>query len=124
MGVFGMNRAVGSGSDLRGSSSVSSVRAQNKVRSDENKVKHLEATVAKVLMINEALWEIIRDKFDMTDEDLHDKIHEVDMRDGQADGKNQRKASKCPECDHMVSSRHPACLYCGHVMDSSIFDME
>jgi len=124
MGVFGMHGARGSAHDVHGSKGLSSVRAQNKVRSDESTVKHLEATVAKILMINEALWEIIRDKHGMTEEDLHNKIYEVDMRDGQADGKNQRKASKCPNCDHMVSSRHAACLYCGQVMESSVFDME
>ncbi|MCF7975190.1 MAG: zinc ribbon domain-containing protein [Phycisphaerae bacterium] len=124
MGVFGMHGVLRPGNDIHASSELSSVRAKNKLRSDESKVKHLEATVAKILMINEALWEIIRDKFDMTDEDFHNKLYEVDMRDGQVDGKNQRKASKCPKCDHMVSSRHPACLYCGQVMDSSIFDME
>ena len=123
MGVFGMHGASNISRNLQGSTG-SSARAQSKVRSDESTVKHLEATVAKLLMINEALWEIVRDKFNMTDEDLHEKIHEVDMRDGTADGKNQRKASKCPNCDHMVSSRHPACLYCGHVMDTSVFSME
>ncbi len=124
MGVFGMNGAIRPRNDVLGNSGAASVRNQNKIRSDESEVKHLEATVAKVLMINEALWEIVRDKFNMTDDDLHAKLYEVDMRDGQADGKNQRRATKCPNCDHMVSSRHPACLYCGQVMDSSIFDME
>ena len=123
MGVFGMHGASNISSNLQGSGG-SSARAQSKVRSDESKVKHLEATVAKLLMINEALWEIVRDKFGMSDEDLNDKIYEVDMRDGAADGKNQRKASKCPNCNHMVSSRHTACLYCGHVMDTSVFTME
>jgi len=123
MGVFGMHGTSNISSNLQGSGQ-SSARAQSKVRSDESKVKHLEATVAKLLMINEALWEIIRDKFNMTDEDLHEKLYEVDMRDGTADGKNQRKASKCPNCNHMVSSRHPACLYCGQIMDTSVFGME
>ena len=123
MGVFGMHGASNISSNLKGSGQ-SSARAQSKVRSDESKVTHLEATVAKLLMINEALWEIVRDKFNMTDEDLHAKIYEVDMRDGAVDGKNQRKASKCPNCNHMVSSRHTACLYCGQVMDTSVFAME
>ena len=124
MGVFGMHGAHSSRSGLTSDSGKVSTRPQSKIRSDESVVKHLEATVAKVLMINEALWEIIRDKHGLTDEDLDNKIYEVDMRDGQADGKNQRKATKCPSCKHMVSSRHPACLYCGHVMDSSVFSME
>ena len=118
MGVFGMHRTPTSSTDLSSS-------AQKKRRKDDGDLKQLEATVAKVLMINEALWEIIRDKHGLTDDDLHKKLHEVDMRDGLADGKNQRKATKCPQCGHMVSSRHPACLYCGQVMEeASVFSME
>jgi hypothetical protein len=55
--------------------------------------------------------------------DLHKKLYEIDMRDGVLDGKNQRKAQKCPECQHMVSTRHPACIYCGKVMDDSVFSI-
>ena len=68
--------------------------------------------------------EFIRDKHGMTDDDLHKKLYEIDMRDGALDGRNQRKASECPGCGRMVSARHPACLYCGQVMDTSVFTME
>jgi len=72
-------------------------------------------------MINEALWELIRDRHGLTEKDLHDKLYEVDMRDGILDGKHQRKSVKCPNCGHTVSPRHPACIYCGQVIDESVF---
>lgn len=83
----------------------------------------LEANLAKCLMINEALWEIIRDKLNLTENDLNDKLYQIDMRDGRLDGKNQRPATKCPQCSRTVSARHLACLYCGHVMDDSVFNL-
>jgi ribosomal protein S27AE len=99
----------------------SAARTKSKVGSVERQVRVLEANLAKSMMINEALWELIRDKHGLTEKDLHDKLYEVDMRDGVLDGKHQRKAEQCPNCGHTVSPRHPACIYCGQVIDESVF---
>jgi hypothetical protein len=97
------------------------VRAKSKTKSVERDIRVLEANLAKSMMINEALWELIRDRHGLTEKDLHDKLYEVDVRDGTLDGKNQRKAVECPKCSHRVSPRHPACIYCGQVIDESVF---
>ena len=96
-------------------------RAKSKVGRVERDLRALKANLAKSMMINEALWELIRDKHGLTEKDLQDKLYEVDMRDGVLDGKNQRKAVDCPNCSHAVSPRHPACIYCGQVIDESVF---
>ena len=75
------------------------------------------------MLICESLWELLAEKTNLTLDDLHQKLYEVDMRDGVLDGKNQRQATECPNCRHMVSSRHPACLYCGQVIDDSVFNI-
>ncbi len=102
---------------------AAAARAESKTHAVERKLRLLEANLAKSLMINEALWEMIRDNHGLTEKDLHKKLYEVDMRDGVLDGKTQRKASEGPDCGHMVSARHPACIYCGKVMDTSAFTM-
>ncbi|MBC8379333.1 MAG: hypothetical protein H8E62_09170, partial [Planctomycetes bacterium] len=86
-------------------------------------VKILEANLAKTMMICEALWELLAAKTDLTEQDLYQKILDVDLRDGVQDNKNQRKAIKCPKCQRTVSARHAACLYCGEVVDQSIFTL-
>ena len=86
-------------------------------------LRFLEANLAKSLLINEALWELIRDKLGLTEQDLHERLYQIDMRDGVLDGKNQRKVSECPACHRKVSPRHPACLYCGQVLDDTVFQM-
>lgn len=89
-----------------------------------NRIKILENNVAKALLINEALWELIREKLRLTDDEFNEKLYAIDMRDGTLDGKNQRShAMKCPQCNRMVSHRHAACLYCGHIMDDSVFSL-
>ena len=36
-------------------------------------------------------------------------------------GEKEVETWKCPKCNHMVSARHPACIYCGEIIDNSIF---
>ena len=98
-------------------------RAKSKAAALLGRVKFLEANLAKAMLISETLWEFIKENHNLTDKQLHEKIFEVDMRDGVLDGKNQRKAAECPNCRHMVSPRHPACLYCGQIIDESAFSL-
>ena len=119
LGTFGM--AGEHFSPAAAKATGDAARAKSKARSVEREVRVLEANLAKSMMINEALWEIIRDQHGLTEKDLHDKLYEVDMRDGVLDGKHQRKSAKCPNCHHTVSPRHPACIYCGQVIDKSVF---
>ena len=122
LGTFGMvGMAYGSAQVASTVTASDAARAKSKARSVECQLKVLEANLAKSMMINEALWELIRDRHGLTEKDLHDKLYEVDMRDGILDGKNQRKAVECPKCGHTVSPRHPACIYCGQVIDESVF---
>ncbi len=122
LGTFGMVRlAYGSAQVASTAAAGDAARAKSKARSVERELRVLEANLAKSMMINEALWELIRDQHGLTEKDLHDKLYEVDMRDGVLDGKHQRNAVKCPNCDHTVSPRHPACIYCGQVIDESVF---
>ena len=86
-------------------------------------IKILEGDLAKSLMISEALWELLSEKTGLTEQDLLDKINEVDLRDGVLDGKNQRNVIDCPNCGRKVSARHTACLYCGEVIDKSVFEL-
>jgi len=101
-----------------------SAAAKSKASQAAERVRILEANLAKVLMINEALWEILRDKLGLTDENLNTKLYEIDMRDGVLDGKNQRSVSECPSCHRKVSPRHPACIYCGQIIHDSVFHIK
>ena len=120
MGSFGMIGAVGEpiGSSFAAGTAA---EAKNKAYSAQKQVRILEANLAKTLLITEALWEIVRDQCGLTIKDLHEKLYEVDMRDGILDGKNQRQRTQCPKCGRTVSPRHPACIYCGEVIDKSVF---
>ena len=86
-------------------------------------VRILENNLARAFLINEALWELMQKKLHLTEDDLNKKLYDIDMRDGQLDGKNQPNPSKCPNCNRPVSARHAACIYCGTVIDKSVFSI-
>jgi hypothetical protein len=99
-------------------------RAKHAASRAEQRIKLLEANLAKGLMICETLWELLVEKTGLTQDDLINKLNEVDMRDGVLDGKNQRGIAECAACGRKVSGRHAACLYCGEVIDGSVFNPE
>ena len=77
------------------------------------RIRELEHHVQRLQLLNQALWELLREKLQLSDEDLQAKAHEVDMRDGVEDGLMTNTALKCPTCGRVSSSKHWRCLYCG-----------
>ncbi|MEM7201234.1 MAG: hypothetical protein AAF628_13260 [Planctomycetota bacterium] len=83
----------------------------------------LQSTLDRVLLINRALWEIVRDQHGLNDEQLRDKVSEIDMRDGVMDGRLRQEARRCPGCDRVMNRRHRHCLYCGaQDLEADVFD--
>lgn len=78
-----------------------------------SKVKQLEAEVERLVLSQNALWEIARDRLNITEDVLIAKMKEIDLRDGVADGKVTQVPLGCPSCGRVSSSRHWKCLYCG-----------
>lgn len=126
--IFGMSHSYGgdrySNSTAR-DAQADATRAQNKAESLKMEVRMLQANLGKALLLNEALWELIRDKLNLNEQDLHNKLYEIDMRDGELDGQNQRSgAQQCPQCNRKTSAKRPTCLYCGQVLDNSVFSID
>jgi DNA-directed RNA polymerase subunit RPC12/RpoP len=60
------------------------------------------------------LWELLKAKTTLTDEDIVAYIRQVDMRDGTLDGRASSEDLNCPNCGRrlLAHSRHK-CLWCG-----------
>ncbi|HOZ50169.1 MAG TPA: hypothetical protein PLO37_22505 [Candidatus Hydrogenedentes bacterium] len=76
-------------------------------------IKDLQHQLARLSLLNQALWELIRDKAGLTDAHLERMAQEIDLRDGVADGQITHGAVKCPTCGRISNSKHYRCLYCG-----------
>ncbi|MDP1564018.1 MAG: hypothetical protein Q8M16_21765 [Pirellulaceae bacterium] len=120
-GMYGYDRFGGRSADI--GAAADAQRAASQARDAEQRVKALEESVAKTLLICESLWEIVRDRAGIGDETLFEKLREIDLRDGVLDGKNQAKPTECPSCKRRLSNRHARCLYCGYAFEKSTFEL-
>lgn len=74
----------------------------------------IQARLDKLTLINMAMWSLLQEVSDLTEEDLIERIKQIDLSDGQLDGKVRSKAQQCPQCNRVMSSKHSRCLYCGY----------
>lgn len=82
----------------------------------------LSADVDRLLMITEALWTLLKEQHGYSDEELQQRIEQIDMRDGKLDGKSASdEAPVCGKCGRTTMKRRASCLYCGEPLDSKLF---
>lgn len=73
-----------------------------------------ELNVERLRLVTQAMWEFLRERTEVTDADLEAKIQEIDLRDGQDDGKMARQVAICGHCHRKTGVRsHRRCFYCG-----------
>jgi hypothetical protein len=75
--------------------------------------KHLVEKVEGLALVTQALFELLQETTGVSEQRLRAKITEIDLRDGQADGRMTRRPKKCPKCDAMMSPQFGRCLFCG-----------
>lgn len=62
--------------------------------------------------MTEALWEIVKHQTDRKDTDLIAIMTDLDLSDGNRDGKHHRPIAKCLQCGRVFQRSHARCLYC------------
>lgn len=67
----------------------------------------------KMALVSQALWEIVQERLGISDEELQDKILEIDLRDGKADGKIGGQIVTCKNCGRKTNTQRGSCFYCG-----------
>jgi hypothetical protein len=78
-------------------------------------IVHLEERADKLALVCTALFELMQESNpDLSLERLSRKVTEIDLRDGQADGRVTPKPQRCPKCEAAMSPRFGRCLFCGY----------
>jgi ribosomal protein S27AE len=90
------------------------IDAGNKADVAARTARDLEARIERLTLVNLAMWSLLREKLGFTEENLLDRVREIDLQDGVLDGKVARQTTQCSKCGRMRSARHNRCLYCGH----------
>ncbi|HUU60139.1 MAG TPA: hypothetical protein VMZ50_11390 [Phycisphaerae bacterium] len=98
-------------------------KGASKVGEVQRDLRGLEDRVAQLSLVCSAMWSLIQEQTDLTEEDLMERVKEMDLQDGVADGKATKKLGRCPHCGRPMSARKQRCLYCGKDRPkSSTFD--
>ena len=77
----------------------------------------LEAKVDGLALTCQALFEILQSQGGITEEQLSQKMEEIDMRDGTKDGRITPANKVCSKCGRRASPTRGNCLYCGGLLE-------
>ncbi|USD35892.1 MULTISPECIES: hypothetical protein [Ferrimonas] len=84
--------------------------------SSSTSVTELRNQLDTLVLANQAMWEILSERLNVSDAELVTRMNEIDLRDGKLDGKlsNSRlTAMACPECGKTIGKRRANCYWCG-----------
>ena len=76
-------------------------------------VERLEHKLNSLGLACQALWEILQDNMDISEIELANRMQEIDLRDGVADGKITHTVITCEACGRKTTRRRSSCMYCG-----------
>lgn len=89
--------------------------------SAESRMNQLETNQERLFLLCTTLAELLRDKGLATEGEILDKLKEVDMRDGLADGKfGGIQLVVCAQCGNKTKLRHKHCIYCGSLLIDAV----
>lgn len=76
-------------------------------------VRYLEERLDRLTLVNMAMWSLLKEKVGVTEEELINRMVEIDISDRKADGKVTPDVRKCGKCGRTLAAKHRKCLYCG-----------
>ena len=81
-------------------------------------VTELNNRLERLLLVSQAVWELLQETANLTEEDLFEKVTEIDARDGVEDGVYSRPLAKCRKCGSAICRKYVQCLFCGEPFES------
>ena len=88
-------------------------RANTKADRQSYKIDELVDKVDRLSLACQGMWELIRDRTQISEQDLEVKMLEIDARDGKVDGKITTQALSCHACGRPTNSKRNRCIMCG-----------
>jgi len=92
----------------------SASRSEERVSDVSSQVRSLEERIDRLALACMAFWSLLQEVSELTEEDLLERMKEIDLTDGRLDGRVRQPAVTCPECNRVMSQKHRRCLYCGY----------
>jgi len=96
-----------------GQAKAAASRAQSAATDAKAQMREYQRQLDKSMMLIEALWTMCREAHGWSDQQLVDRVTDIDLRDGKLDGKVSRSARPCPECGRTIAADRSQCMWCG-----------
>ena len=77
-------------------------------------IEKIEDRFEKLLIVNEAIWELFSEHLGFTDAHLVHKVREIDARSGAVDGRRAVVIRRCSQCEAAIGKGRSTCMFCGH----------
>ena len=87
--------------------------ARHKAETFDQRLHDAERRLDRLSLACQALWELLKERTDLTQEQVYSKMDEVDQRDGRKDGKIRGIAIACSSCNRTTNTMNHICIYCG-----------
>ncbi len=78
-----------------------------------------ERKLARLSLVTEALWNLLKSRHGCTDEELVAEIERLDLADGVLDGRKQSGVLTCEACGRSTRQSEAHCMYCGAELNAS-----
>jgi hypothetical protein len=72
----------------------------------------VQERVDRLILVVDAMWSLLEER-GFSDQQLRDRIRQIDGEDGESDGRRTRRPVPCRGCDAMVPVGLPSCQFCG-----------
>ena len=95
--------------------------AANQSGSGVKDLLDLHDRVDRLILVVDGMWSLLEDA-GYTDEQLREKIQEIDLADGIEDGKRTKLVAQCSACDAKVAPGLASCQFCGTALPGEQHD--
>ena len=96
-----------------GAAQEAAAEAQNRAQTAQELFLQMEKRVNRLSLMCQAMWEMLRERAEFSEDQFAAKVLEVDLRDGRQDGKIATQITECPSCKRKTNSKRASCVICG-----------
>ena len=89
--------------------------ATSEAVSGKRNAMELDQSLSRMTLVCAALWELVKERTNLSEEDLQNKIAEMDAKDGVLDGRFTPMPRYCVKCQRTIQINQNTCMYCGVV---------